>query len=211
MIMRLYTFEDEKIGWPNWCNLPEIKNCIDNLKEIPKPTLEDLLEKYKDILVKNSDGTIDKVTIGHINLDRFIDKGRFICQFNNWTGDFRCEKRNLTSLEGSPKTIRGDFNCIGNHLTSLKGAPIEVNGNFYCDDNQLTSLEGAPEKVTLNFDCPFNLLTSLKGCPKEVGFTFDCRNNPLNSLEEAPLKIGGYFKCDSSLAKEAKARGYRIW
>ena len=208
----VYTFEDERIGWPSWCNLPEIKNCIDNLKEISRPTLDDLIKRYKGILIKNSNGTIDKVTIGHINLDRFIDKGKFICQFNNWIGDFRCEKRNLISLEGAPKAmIRGDFNCLGNHLTSLKGAPKEVEGNFYCDDNQLTSLEGAPEKVAFNFDCPFNSLTSLKGCPKEVGYSFDCRHNPLNSLEGAPSKVGGYFQCDPSLEKEAKAKGYRIW
>ncbi len=208
----VYTFEDEKIGWPSWCNLPEIKNCIENLREVSKPSLDDLLEKYKGILVKNSDGTIDKVTIGHLNLDRFIDKGRFICQFNNWRGDFRCEEKNLVTLEGAPKTIiNGDFNCLGNHLTSLKGAPKKVGGNFYCDHNQLTTLEGAPEKIERNFECSFNSLTSLKGCPKEIGFTFDCRNNPLNSLEGAPLKIGGYFNCDPSLEKEAKAKGYRIW
>lgn len=141
----VYAFEDKNIGWPSWCNLPEIKTCIENLREVSKPALDELLKKYKNFLTKNPDGTIDKIISTPLRLNEFINNGQFICQFNNWIGNFYCENKNLTSLEGAPKRIiKGDFNCNSNHLTSLKGSPKEVEGNFYCNNNQLTSLEGVP-------------------------------------------------------------------
>ena len=227
----VYTFEDERIGWPSWCNLPEIKNCIANLREIPGPSLAELLSKYKGTLVKNPNGTIDKVAEGSIDLFDFIKDGHFLYQFNRWKGNFDCgyralvslegapreiagyfdcSRNNLVSLKGAPREVGGDFNCSHNNLVSLKGAPREIEGDFDCCFNNLTSLEGAPVKVGGDFDCSYNYLTSLKGAPEEVGGNFYCYDNHLTSLEGAPKEVGGAFICDTSLKEEARTKGFKI-
>jgi len=72
-----------------------------------------------------------------------------------YKGDIDVKGMNLTSLEGTPKSVIGSFWCYSNpKLTSLKGAPENVSGNFSCSDNpQLISLEGAPKSVGGNFYC----------------------------------------------------------
>ncbi len=213
----VYTFEDKNVGWPEWCNNSYILKCIENLREIPRLSLEELLRKYKGILIKNPDGTIDKATEGSIDLFDFIKDGHFLYQFNKWEGDFNCRKFNLTSLKGAPKIVEGYFDCRSNNLTSLKGgpeivedyfdckynklaslkgAPQEVKG-FYCEHNNLTSLEGCPKKVKI-FDCAGNQLTSLEGGPEEVTKNYECSYNKLTSLKGVPKKIGGWFYCNNN-------------
>ena len=191
----VYSFEDKNLRWPEWCESSEIVECIANLKEISKPSLAELLDKYKETLIKNPDGTIDKVGSKKVDLLDFMYNSRFICQFNKWEGDFDCSYMALASLEGAPKEVAGYFNCSHNKLISLEGSPRVVRESFYCNDNNLTSLKGAPIKVGDNFDCSHNTLTSLEGAPREIEGYFECRLNDLTSLEGAPIKVGGYFGC----------------
>jgi hypothetical protein len=72
------------------------------------------------------------------------------------SGIFDCSYNNLTSLEGSPKSVGLDFDCSDNNLTSLEGVPKSVGRDFYCSYNNLTSLEGAPESIRGYFNCENN-------------------------------------------------------
>jgi len=118
-------------------------------------------------------------------------------KFGKVGGYFSCEKNELTSLVGAPKTVNGDFWCHDNELTSLVGAPQTVGGYFDCRGNQLTTLVGAPQTVG-GFDCEGNRLTSLDGAPQEVKGYFDCRGNQLTTLVGAPQSVGGDFNCDNN-------------
>ena len=190
----VYSFMDKNLNWPNWCNNSYILKCIENLREIPRLSLEELLRKYKNILIRNPDGTIDKVAEGSIDLFDFIKDGHFLYQFNKWEGDFNCRKFNLTSLKGAPKIVKGYFDCRDNNLTSLEGAPEIVEGRFDCGYNNLTSLKKAPQKVG-SFYCECNQLTSLEGCPKKLK-TFECSSNQLTSLKEGPEEVTGNYACN---------------
>ena len=116
--------------------------------------------------------------------------GNFFCDRNQLTtlvgapktvgGGFFCSENQLTTLVGAPQTVKEDFNCYGNQLTTLVGAPKTVGGGFYCDRNQLTSLVGAPQTVNRDFSCSNNQLTSLAGAPKTVGEYFHCGENPVS-------------------------------
>ena len=197
---KVFTFEDVCIYWPEWCTSSEIVERISDLKEIPKLSLEELLDKYQGILIKNPDGTIDKVGDRSVMLSDFIKDGRFLCKFNKWEGDFDCSHKDLSSLEGAPEKVGEDFICSFNRkLTSLKGAPEEVRGNFDCSYSNLTSLKGAPREIEGDFDCCFNSLTSLEGAPVKVGGDFDCSYNYLTSLGGAPEEVGGTFIYDDYL------------
>jgi len=68
-------------------------------------------------------------------------------QFGNVTGDFKCYNNELTTLEGSPKSVGGSFWCYNNELTSLVGSPLSVKGSFRCYENKLKTLDGAPKTV----------------------------------------------------------------
>ncbi len=206
----VYSFGDKNLRWPDWCGSPEIAECIANLREIPKPSLAELLDKYRGILVKNPDGTVDKVGDKTVDLLDFINNSRFICRFNRWESDFDCNGMALVSLEGAPREIEGDFNCSDNNLTSLEGAPIEVRGGFYCYSNHLTSLAGAPIKVGGSFYCYSNHLTSLEGAPKEVGGGFNCSFNNLISLEGAPKEVGGSFYCQTNNLNSLKGAPIKV-
>ncbi len=195
----VYTFEDTNIHWPNWCRSTSIKNCISNLKEIPKPSLDELLKRYKGILVKNPDGTVDKVNQDYINLRPFVDDtGHFICQFGKWNDYFDANGLGLVSLVGSPKEVKYGFSCFNNRLTSLHGVTDIIPGDFNCSSNELTSLEDGPKSVGLSYHCHDNQLVSLKGCPTKVGGTFDCSNNKLTSLEYGPESVYKTFNCSGN-------------
>ena len=113
-------------------------------------------------------------------------------------GDFHCYSNQLTSLEGSPKSVGGDFYCQSNQLTSLEGAPQSVGGSFYCRYNRMISLEGAPRTVGAHFTCGSNQIISLKGAPFSVGKNFSCDDNRLTSLEGSPQSVGGDFDCEDN-------------
>jgi len=78
------------------------------------------------------------------------------------TGWFDCSHNDLTSLEGSPRSVGLNFDCGYNKLISLKGAPKSVDGYFYCINNNITDLEGGPESVGEYFYCDKNPL------PKDI-------------------------------------------
>ena len=197
----VYTFEDINIEWPDWCRSSKIVACISDLKNVPRPSLTELLDRYQGTLVKNPDSTIDKVGDKEVDLLNFIDNSHFICQFNRWKGNFDCSYRALVSLEGAPREVVGYFKCSHNNLTSLEGAPKEVGGSFLCYSSRLTSLEGAPIKVGGSFNCSDNNLTSLAGAPIKVGGNFICSDNNLTSLEGAPKEVGGSFYYDDYLKR----------
>ena len=227
----VYSFGDKNLRWPDWCRSSEIVECISKLKEIPGPLLVELLDEYQGTLVKNPDGTIDKIGNKKVDLLDFMYNSHFICQFNKWEGDFDCSHMALVSLEGAPREVEGSFDCSYNNLISLEGSPKVVRESFYCNDSNLTSLKGAPIKVGDNFDCSHNTLTSLEGAPREIEGYFECRLNDLTSLEGAPIKVGEYFDCqwnklaslegaprevgkyffcDDYLEKEAESLGYKL-
>ena len=61
-------------------------------------------------------------------------------QFGIVHGDFHCNKNNLISLYGSPKTVIGEFNCSENNLSTLKFCPTIIEGLFNCVKNPITEL-----------------------------------------------------------------------
>ncbi len=140
------------------------------------------------------DMTTGKITIeGDLDLrnkglDKLPDLSNVIVQ-----GDFDCSDNNLTSLEGSPKTVTGSFNCECNELTSLEGATENIGNCFTCDHNQLTSLLGAPKNVVGYFSCNGNQLVSLIGAPENVFGNFYCSYNHLTSVIGISRVIGGSF------------------
>ena len=72
---------------------------------------------------------------------------------NKINGNFDCYRNNLTSLEGSPKSVGGYFYCSNNNLTSLSGSPHSVGGDFLCNSTNLISLDGAPKSIGGDFYC----------------------------------------------------------
>ena len=140
---------------------------------------------------------------GLIDVDGYFDCGSQGLKelkgvkFGKVSGDFDCDRNQLTSLEGAPQTVNRDFSCYGNQLTSLEGAPQTVNRDFSCYGNQLTSLEGAPQTVGGSFICDRNQLTTLEGAPKTISGNFYCSSNQLTTLEGAPQTVNGFY-CDGN-------------
>jgi hypothetical protein len=64
-----------------------------------------------------------------------------------WEGDFNCEARLLTTLEGCPEIINGGFYCEANYLESLKGCPKEVISTFYCCQNDFDTIQNINQHV----------------------------------------------------------------
>ena len=159
------------------------------------PEQEEFLNKYTKgtWTLDPSTGLVD-VKGGFACPDKKLEDFKGV-KFGKVSGDFNCERNNLTSLAGAPQKVGGDFFCYENDLTSLAGAPQEVGENFYCTENKLTSLAGAPQKVGSTFSCRENKLTSLEGGPQEVGGDYNCTRNDLTSLEGAAKKVGGSFNC----------------
>jgi hypothetical protein len=62
-------------------------------------------------------------------------------KFNKVNGNFSCSFNNLTTLEGTPKSVGRSFYCYNNNLTNLKGSPKSVGGDFDCSNNNLISLK----------------------------------------------------------------------
>jgi hypothetical protein len=141
-----------------------------------------------------SDGTVD--VNGDVNMDR-MNLIKIPIKFGKVTGNFTCSGNQLTSLEGSPQSVRGDFYCSKNQLKSLKGSPQSVGGEFYCNNNQLTSLEWAPQSVR-SFFCSENQLKSLKGSPLSVDGDFDCTHNKLKNLTNGPELVKNSFYCENN-------------
>ena len=184
----------------------------ENIKDLPETYINAVCKKYNiQNYTINEDHTID--VDGNIN---FIAKGltKIPLKFNIVSGffncslielttlegspksvgdDFRCHNNKLTSLEGGPEYVGGDFNCSYNYLTSLRGSPKEVDGSFNCYNNNLTSLEGSTKTIGGGFNCQLNNLTTLKGGPESVGSGFSCSYNQLATLEGEPKHIGGVF------------------
>ena len=138
-----------------------------------------LTQSQEKFLNKYTEGTWSvNPSTGLVNVQGSFDCSYLVLfsfkgiSFGHVSGNFNCFNNKLTSLEGSPQTVRGDFNCSLNQLTSLEGAPQTVNGNFWCSGNNLQSLVGAPQTVDGRFSCFNNKLTSLKGSPRTVGGDF---------------------------------------
>ncbi len=104
--------------------------------------------------------------------------------------------KELTSLNGSPKTLKGIFDCSNNKLTSLENTPIKVGDYYNCSKNLLTSLKYLPETINIRLICSYNKLTTLEGLSKEINGDFNCSNNQLTTLEgRENTIIKGTFDC----------------
>ena len=130
----------------------------------------------------NDDGSID--VDGNVNLayDLYREElTKIPLKFGNIIGDFECDRNQLITLKGSPKSVVGNFDCSGNQLTSLEYCPESVGGNFDCHSNQLTSLEGLPE-IGGYINCRRNQITDFKGVPEFFEGLFYCEGNPIEEI-----------------------------
>ena len=57
-----------------------------------------------------------------------------------WKGDFCCDYKNLTSLEGAPEVVEGYFSCFNNPLKTLEGKPRQIGKKFYCNQETLDNI-----------------------------------------------------------------------
>jgi len=129
----------------------------ENIKDVPLTYIHSVCKKYdiKNYTI-NDDFTID--VKGNVNLyNKSLSK--IPLKFNIVSGGFYCYNNNLTTLEGSPRSVY-NFDCDYNELTTLEGGPEYVDGIFWCSRNSLKTLEGGPEFVRGNFYCQNNPLTS---------------------------------------------------
>ncbi len=135
----------------------------------------------------NDDLTVD--VNGDIYLDRKLGTDTQLpVQFGVCNGFFSVSENRLTSLKGSPRTVKEGMSCMSNLIVSLEGAPQTIGGDFYCMINQITTLKGGPKKVDGNYACGDNPLISLKGAPHEAT-NFFCAHAKLKSLEGCPTFI----------------------
>ena len=157
------------------------------------PTKQELVERITKDFVKNPDGTYS--TKENVDAALLVKNGKLIIKFKYVSGDFKCFKCGLTSLEGAPETVGKRFNCDLNNLTSLEGGPRLVGDDFLCSHNKLVSLEGSPKVVQGDFVCYYNnRLSSLKGAPEVVRGDFYCYNAARQFTEEevrAVCKVRG--------------------
>ena len=100
-------------------------------------------------------------------------------QFGEVVGDFDCSINELSSLKGSPRTVKGNFYCTSNQLTTLEHGPLKVTESYYCFGNKLISLAGVPEKLK-EFNASQNQLKNLQGGPKKVKTTYRVFDNPFD-------------------------------
>jgi len=103
--------------------------------------------------INPSTGLIDIEGDFSVSFGNAIDL--FDIKFGTITGNFRCGRNKITTLEGGPTKVGKSFTCEFNYLTSLVGAPEEVKENFLCTHNRLDTLEGAPMLVGGEFICDF--------------------------------------------------------
>jgi hypothetical protein len=108
-------------------------------------------------------------------------------KFNIINGDFDCSRNKLTSLKGSPESVK-NFYCYTNKLETLEFSPKIVTQAFHCVDNQLTSLIGSP-KIVDSFYCSENKLTSLEYCPENIFCSLNAEKNQLNTIRFLPINI----------------------
>ena len=130
----------------------------------------------------NDDVSID--VDGNVNLayDLYREElTKIPLKFGNIIGDFECDRNQLITLKGSPKSVVGNFDCSGNQLTSLEYCPESVGGNFDCHSNQLTSLEGLPE-IGGYINCRRNQITDFRGVSEFFEGLFYCEGNPIEEI-----------------------------
>ena len=198
----------------------------ENIKDLPATYVHAVCKKFETTnYTINNDHTID--VDDHVNFhQRGLHKipfkfnrvsGNFYCFLNNLTtldgspksvgGGFHCEDNELTTLEGGPKSVGGDFDCSSNELITLKVSPKKVGENFYCNHNRLTSLSGSPKEVGKDFDCVDNRLTTLEGAPESVGENFNCNDNQLTTLQGGPEYVDGVFRCYNNPLMSVEYKG----
>ena len=144
-----------------------------------------------------------KIIEGDVNLSKLHFTELIDLSDVEVTGDFNCNKNNLTSLKGGPQVVGNSYQqpayanssyfCGRNNLTNLEGAPKKVNGGFFCRWSNLTSLSGAPTIVTGAFFCDDNNLDSLDGSPHTIHNNFHCSGNQLTNIEGMPKRIYGHI------------------
>lgn len=124
----------------------------------------------------NDDGSVDvddDVNLSNYNLIEIP------LQFGRVSGYFNCNDNSLTSLKGSPTSVKGTFDCSYNKLTTLEYAPQSIGNNFYCHDNKLTSLKGANLIGGNIFHCSYNRLKTLDFLPLNGKINYVMKHNPI--------------------------------
>ncbi len=114
--------------------------------------------KIKDIINSGEERTLFDISVN--GEKDFAD--------SKWYGEFNCQFKNLTTLEGGPSEIFGNFKIAGNDLKSLKGSPRKIRGCYDVSNNQLKNLEGVTPDIGSYFSCSNNNkdITSLKNIHK---------------------------------------------
>lgn len=136
--------------------------------------------KIKDIINSGEERTLFDISVN--GEKDFAD--------SKWYGEFNCQFKNLTSLEGAPSEINGSFFCGNNKLKSLKGSPNKVTLDFGCSSNNLVTFEGGPKEIGRDIFCDSSRLNSLRGIPSIVHRDLSGRFNFLSSFEGFPSTIG---------------------
>jgi hypothetical protein len=94
----------------------------------------------------------------------------------------------------STLTYDGDFDCFGLKLTSLKGTPASIKGDLICSDNLLTSFENCTPIIDGCIFADNNKFTSLKDIHKnfkEIKGEIHLTGNPIKSHVLGLLLIPG--------------------
>lgn len=149
-------------------------------------------------------------------------------RFGDVQGHFICDRHELKSIEGMPRSIgkgRNDlnpcyFSISGNLIESIEGilpdqvAPIR---HFYCSDNLLTSTYGAPNNIKVElYDFSKNKLLNLRGLQSDLDYSkvhlYDNSSEGvsdfvLNSIHKVML---GY-KCDFLTALTIRSKNLKYW
>jgi len=95
-------------------------------------SIEEICKKYyiKNYTI-NVDGDVELSSMGFTEIP---------IRFNHVSGCFNFYNNELTSLEGSPKSVGGNFDCNGNKIYSLEEFNSEIGNIFYCYDNPIEYL-----------------------------------------------------------------------
>lgn len=158
------------------------------VESVDRDAMEALLAKYFSIngnYVINANGTIS--VEGDVTLRSRIKGNKLPVIFSTVSGSFDIENKNLTTLEGTPRSVGTTFNCGGNVLATknLIGGPVEA-GRYEAWRCGLESLEGSPRVINGDFHCFGNSLKSLAGAPQRVGGDFTCSDQSLESIDGLP-------------------------
>jgi len=118
-------------------------------------------------------------------------KGKMPMRFNSVKENFIIHDEDITSLEGSPKSVGGMFKATGTAITSLVGGPQIVKGDFHINDcSKLKTLAGGPTEVGGDYDCGDTILSDTAGIAKSIGQDLYLAISASTKITAVPETIG---------------------